>query len=74
MAENDTLTVYGSEPYYDDLLTVDGDGLTPLDKNYLRVLFKPGRSVQSREINQIQSLLQEQLDRFGKSIFKSRRY
>ena len=73
MAENDTLTVYGSEPYYDDLLTTDGDGLTPLDKNYMRDLFKPGRSVQRRELNQIQSLLQAQIDRFGKKIlFKIR--
>ena len=74
MAENinnNTFTVYDDKPYFDDLLSKDADGLTPLDKNYLRVLFKPGRSVQTRELNQLQSIFQAQIDRFGKSIFKS---
>jgi Arc/MetJ family transcription regulator len=41
------------------------------DKNYLRILFNGGRSVQIREVNQLQSILQSQIDKFGQSIWKS---
>ena len=41
------------------------------DKNYLRILFNGGRSVQIRELNQLQSILQSQIDKFGSSIYKS---
>lgn len=40
------------------------------DKNYLRILFNGGRSVQIRELNQLQSILQSQIDKFGSSIYK----
>lgn len=63
------ITAYTSK-YYDDINAPDTAGLTPLDKNYLRVLFQPGRTVQARELNQAQSLLQAQLDRLGQSLFK----
>jgi hypothetical protein len=63
------ITAYTTK-YYDDVNTPDTSGLTPLDKNYLRVLFQPGRTVQARELNQAQSLLQAQLDRLGQSLFK----
>lgn len=63
------ITAYTSK-YYDDINTPDTSGLTPLDKNYLRVLFQPGRTVQARELNQAQSILQAQLDRLGQSLFK----
>ena len=66
------ITAYNAK-YNDDVNTPDINGLTPLDKNYLRVLFTPGRSVQSRELNQIQSLLQSQFDSVGRSLFKSNR-
>ena len=63
------ITAYTSN-YYDDINTPDTAGLTPLDKNYLRVLFQPGRTVQARELNQAQSILQAQLDRLGQSLFR----
>lgn len=64
------ITTY-NDNYYDDLNIPDLNGSTPLDKNYLRVLFRPGVSVQTRELNQIQSAIQAQLDRLGESIFRS---
>lgn len=57
--------------YYDDFSTPDvTNGKTPNDKNYLRILFKPGYSVQVRELNQMQSMLQSQIDKFGGSVWK----
>lgn len=57
--------------YYDDFSTPDvTNGKTPNDKNYLRILFKPGYSVQVRELNQLQSMLQSQIDKFGGSVWK----
>lgn len=64
------ITAYNTNPHYDDINTIDINGLTPLDKNYLRVLFRPGRTVQTRELNQLQTLLQTQVDRLGQSLFK----
>ena len=49
-------------PYYDD----QND-----EKDFYRVLFKPGVAVQTRELNQLQSLLQTQVERFGDHVFKS---
>ena len=48
-------------PYYDDFY---------LDKNFHKVLFKPGYAVQARELTQLQSILQDQVKRFGDNIFK----
>lgn len=56
------ITTYSDTPYNDDFATTD--------KNYLRILFRPGRSVQARELNQLQSNLQDQIDKFGRHIFK----
>ena len=47
-------------PYYDDY--------NP-DKNFYRVLYRPGTAVQTREINQMQTILQDQIDKFGRHIF-----
>ena len=52
---------FRSDPYYDDF----DEG-----KNFHRVLFKPGVAVQARELNQLQTILQEQVARFGKHVFK----
>jgi hypothetical protein len=57
--------------YRDDLNVPDSNGKTPLDKNYLRILFKPGLAVQTRELNQLQSLIQTQLDRIGESVYRN---
>ena len=48
-------------PYFDDF---------DRSKNYQKVLFKPGYSVQTRELNTLQSILQNQIDRFGSHVFK----
>jgi hypothetical protein len=48
-------------PYNDDFNTVD---------NYYRVLFKPSNPVQGRELNNLQSILQNQVEQFGNHIFK----
>jgi hypothetical protein len=50
-----------SNPYYDDFEDT---------KNFLRILFKPGYAVQSRELTQLQTLLQNQIAKFGSHIFK----
>lgn len=50
-----------NNPYYDDF---------DLTKGFLKVLFKPGLSVQTRELNQLQSILQSQLGQLSDSIFK----
>jgi len=38
-------------------------------KNFHRIMFRP-RPVQARELNQLQSILQDQISRFGQHIFK----
>ena len=48
-------------PYYDDYDPT---------KNFYRVLFRPGVAVQARELNQLQSILQNQVEKFGDNIFK----
>lgn len=42
----------------------------PDSKNYHQVLFKPSVSVQTRELNELQTILQKQIERFGDSIHK----
>lgn len=39
-------------------------------KNFYRVLFRPGYSIQSRELTTLQSILQSQIENFGKNLFK----
>lgn len=38
---------------------------------YYQILFRPGRPVQARELTQLQTMLQRQIERFGKHIFKN---
>ena len=52
---------FNTNPYYDDF---------DEDKNFHRILFRPGRAVQARELTQSQTILQNQIDRFGKHIFQ----
>lgn len=51
-------------PYYDDYQDAVG-------KKYNRILFKPGFAVQARELTQLQSVLQDQVGKFGGHIFKN---
>ena len=48
-------------PYYDDFDS---------SKNFLKVLFKPGYPIQSRELTTLQSILQNQVQEFGTHMFK----
>ena len=48
-------------PYFDDFDT---------NKDFYKVLFRPGVAVQTRELNQLQSILQNQIERFGEHVFK----
>ena len=58
MAQKTDLNI---NPYYDDF--------DPKD-NFYKVLFNPGRPVQSRELTTLQSILQNQIETFGSNIFK----
>ena len=58
------IKVYGpnQNPHFDDYVE---------SKNFHRILFKPGFSVQARELTQMQTLLQAQIDRHGQYNFKN---
>jgi len=49
------------EPYFDDY---------DPNKEYYKILFRPGYAVQARELTQIQTLLQKQVERFGDHVFR----
>ena len=55
-------TNFNANPYYDDY---------DEDKKFLRMLFKPGYAVQARELTQLQTILQKQVERFGNHIFQN---
>lgn len=48
-------------PYFDDFDET---------KNFHQILFRPGLSVQSRELTQLQSILRGQIEKFGNHIFQ----
>ena len=54
-------TNLNTAPYFDDF---------DLENQYYRVLFKPGYAVQARELTQMQTMLQSQIEQFGDNIFK----
>lgn len=56
-----TETDLSKSPYHDDF--------NP-DKKFHKVLYRPGVPVQARELTQSQTLLQDQIELFGKHIFK----
>ena len=51
---------YNIDPFYDDFDPT---------KNYHRILFKPGRAVQARELTQAQTILQNQVSQFASAIY-----
>lgn len=61
MTSNTLTTEFNTSPYYDDY---------DEDKNYYRILFRPSVAVQARELTQLQTMLQTQIDRFGEHVFK----
>lgn len=50
-------------PYFDE-------AAAGLEKNYYKVLFKPSVPVQVRELNELQSILQNQIEEFGDNLLK----
>jgi hypothetical protein len=52
---------FNVDPYYDDF---------DPGKNFHRVLFRPGRAVQARELTQSQTILQNQISNFADHFFK----
>jgi hypothetical protein len=48
-------------PYFDDFDS---------NKDYYKVLFKPGYPIQARELTSLQSILQNQVEQYGKHLFK----
>jgi hypothetical protein len=53
---------FNVNPYFDDY---------DEDKKFLRILFRPGYAIQARELTQLQTIVQKQISRFGKNIFKN---
>lgn len=53
---------FNVSPYFDDYNE---------DKNFHRILFKPSQAVQARELTQLQTILQKQIERFGDHVFKN---
>ena len=58
MPQNTNLNV---SPYFDDFVD---------SKNYHKVLFKPGFPIQARELTTLQTILQDQVEKFGQHFFK----
>ena len=58
MPQNTNLNI---SPYFDDF---------DKDKNFYRVLFRPGYPIQARELTTMQSILQNQMESIGQHFFK----
>lgn len=52
---------FNVNPYYDDYDETKG---------YSRILFRPGYAVQARELTQLQTMMQKQVERFGQHVFR----
>ena len=55
------IDTFTGAPYYDDF---------DEDNNYVRILFRPEYAVQARELTQLQTIIQDQIKKFGDHIFK----
>lgn len=55
------ITPYESSPYNDDFEQA---------KNFYRILFSGGKPVQPRELNQVQSIINNQFDKLTSHFFK----
>lgn len=64
MANTDTIVPASTigNPYYDDYNE---------DKGFARILFRPGKAVQARELTQLQTILQKQVQRMGAGIWEN---
>lgn len=55
------MKTYNVAPYFDDFNA---------SKNFHQIMFKPGYAVQARELSQLQTILRDQIEKFGNHIFK----
>ncbi len=53
---------FNTEPYFDNY---------DATKDFYRILFRPSYAVQARELTQLQTILQNQVSRFGDHVFKN---
>lgn len=56
------LLVTSTNPYYDDYNE---------KKDFYRILFKPSVAVQARELTQMQTIIQNQINKFGSHVFEN---
>lgn len=61
MSKSYRKNIHGVAPYFDDYNE---------DKKFLRILSKPGLPLQARELTQLQTILQNQIERLGDHFFK----
>ena len=61
MSQRNLITNFNASPFYDDFDEA---------KKFLRILFRPTYPVQARELTQLQTILSNQVSRFGSSIYK----
>ena len=54
--------LFNFDPYNDDF---------DEDKNFMRLLFRPGYALQARELTQLQTILSNQIEKFGNHIFQN---
>jgi hypothetical protein len=59
---SDQLGIVNKPPYFDDFDPT---------KNYSKILFRPGRAIQSRELTQIQTILQNQISALGDKVLQT---
>jgi len=56
------IKTFPQAPYFDDY---------DIDNNYLKMLFRPGYALQTREMNSLQSMLQQQIEAVGSHLFQN---
>lgn len=61
MAKSYRKDIHGGVPYYDDY---------DENKKFLRIMSRPGFPLQAREITQLQTILQDQIERLGDHFFE----
>jgi head-tail adaptor len=63
---------FNTPPYFDDYNIEDPnqDNKTVFEKNYHRILFQPSYAVQNRELIQLQTMLQSQIEQFGLGVYE----
>ena len=61
MAKSYRKEIHGKAPYFDDF---------DENKKFLRVLFRPGYPLQAREVTQLQTIVQNQIEQLGSHLFE----